>query len=83
MVGIPPLPGAPSLPVPPVVGAAPPDDLFNEEDVWEAEHPTAKVDAVRMAMATVNALTEEELPQFFETLKSTMHPDLWELLTED
>ena len=50
--------------------------------IWLAEQPLPSVDPVRLAVASFNSLKEDELPLFFEQLKNSMSPDLWELLTD-
>jgi len=50
--------------------------------VWLSERPPAEIDAVRLATAGFNALTEAELPLYFDYLKQHLTPQLWALLTE-
>ena len=61
-------------------------DTFTPEQkaelyIWLAEHPLPDIDPVRVAIASFNALHEDELPLFFEQLRQSLDPDLWDLLT--
>lgn len=51
--------------------------------IWLAEQPLPTIDPIRLALASFNALKEDELPLFFEALKNSLDIELWELLTEN
>lgn len=50
--------------------------------IWLAEHPMEGVDPVRLAIASFESLTDEELLEYFQQLKAKIDPELWKLLTE-
>lgn len=61
-------------------------DTFTPEQqaelyIWLAERPLPNIDPVRLAMAAVNALHDDELAVFFEVFRKSMDAELWELMT--
>ena len=61
--------------------ACKPDEIA-EVYVWLAEHPMEGIDPVRLAMASFEALHENEVLDFFNAMRAQMQPDLWKVLTE-
>ena len=59
------------------------DDQIAEVYIWLGGRPPNQVDPVKLALAKISSLREDELPSFFEELRSTMSPELWKILTED
>lgn len=62
-------------------------DAMSQEEVakvyiWLAERPRLDIDPVRLAMAHVNSLKEDELLRFFQELRESIDPELWEILTD-
>lgn len=95
MVEIPPLPGSEIVEPPkkiPVVRVSNVNkvyarlDAFTPEQkvdlyLWLAEQPIPQVDPVNLALASFNALKEEELPLYFEGLRKSFDSEVWNILT--